>query len=369
MPRTPRSPRRQFQVGDPHHTTCTHCGRQRIWVKAPPGSVKRDGSPKHWMAGCPEFRKLCPGKTDPKPQPAPEAPKQRPVDPALLAKLVEQKVAEEVAKIDVGGVREIVWKLNDVKVAELKDKRPHKALSQMLLRASAGLQNQMLVGPAGTGKTTLAAQFAESLSLRFASVSCSGGMSEWVLTGRSMPNLTTGESVFQSTEFIDLCENGGVMLLDEADACDPNVLVAVNSLMANGYLNVPARVDKPKAIRHKDFYIVFACNTYGTGGDMVYQGRNALDGATLNRFTGAVIPVDYDRGLEEALVPDPDITLRIWAIRDKVEQLKLRRICGTRELLAVARLHKAGMSLKDAIQSILVGWTEDEKRKIGEVWR
>ncbi len=114
---------------------------------------------------------------------------------------------------------------------------------------------------------------------------------------------------------------------------------------------------------------MFACNTYGTGGDMVYQGRNALDGATLNRFTGAVIPVDYDRGLEEALVPDPDITLRIWAIRDKVEQLKLRRICGTRELLAVARLHKAGMSLKDAIQSILVGWTEDEKRKIGEVWR
>ena len=101
---------------------------------------------------------------------------------------------------------------------------------------------------------------------------------------------------------------------------------------------------------------------------MQYQGRNALDAATLDRFVGAVISVDYDRKLEEMLVPNPDLTLRVWALRDKVAELGLRRIVGTRALLATAALHQTGHTIEQSIKALMVGWSEDEIRKVGRVW-
>lgn len=36
--------------------------------------------------------------------------------------------------------------------------------------------------------------------------------------------------------------------------------------------------------QHENFICMVACNTYGTGGDLNYIGRNRLDVATLDRF-------------------------------------------------------------------------------------
>lgn len=362
----PNYTKRKHSVGDLAGDDCYYCNAPRIWIHDPTGRTLQDGSP-GWMRGCPNFRTTCPRKRPAKQQPAQPA-QPATIDPAMLAKLVNDAVTTRLAERDLT-VKAIEWHSDGVKLAELKGKRPHCNLDDILFRVKAGHQNIMIVGPAGTGKTTLASHLAESLGRDFGSISCSEGMSETRLTGTSIPNLTTGETVYHGTRFLHLYENGGVFLLDEFDSNDPNVLVSINSAIANGFFDVPERQENPVANRHADFVLIVASNTMGRGGDSMYCARNALDAATRDRFTGATIMVDYDRKLEGMLVPDADITLRVWAIREKVAELGLQQVVGTRALLAVAINRQAGMTLKAAIQSIMVDWTADEKRKIGEVWR
>jgi MoxR-like ATPase len=169
---------------------------------------------------------------------------------------------------------------------------------------------------------------------------------------------------FLPSKFVDVYENGGVFLLDEVDAADPNVLLVLNSALANGALSVPARIENPVADRHEDFVLVCAANTWGTGADWQYVGRNQLDAAFLSRFAGAVLEVTYDAQLERAL------TAETWynefiRVRSAVAVSKLRRILGTREMLAGQRLLKAGYTNREAWAALTAGWTNDERFKAG----
>jgi cobaltochelatase CobS len=144
------------------------------------------------------------------------------------------------------------------------------------------------------------------------------------------------------------------------------VLLVANSSLANGSLALPNRTDAPVSTRHPDSVIIAAANTYGSGPDRQYVGRNQLDTAFLNRFTCTTIAVDYDRELESSLTGDAHICARVWQIRDKVAELKLRRVVGTRDLLAIVRLVKgAGETLDQALTAFSEGWTHDERVKCG----
>lgn len=257
----------------------------------------------------------------------------------------------------------IEWKVNDKVIAKIEGKH-HKAINALMVRIKANMKNMLVVGPAGSGKTTLAADLSRALNLSFGSLSCSGGMPEWYLTGRSIPDLSTGKNKYQVSPFINIYENGGIFLLDEVDAADPNVMIVINSALANGYMNIPAREDNPIAYRHKDCFIVAAANTFGRGADLQYVGRNPLDAATLDRFAGAIVTVDYDKDLERQLVPEENITSLVWDMRERAEKLKIRRIIGTRSLLAVAALVRSGETFKSSIEAIVVGWTQDEITKV-----
>jgi cobaltochelatase CobS len=290
---------------------------------------------------------------------------------AEIAREVASQIAGEiVGKSGAGAPAVIEWKVNDVQFAKVEGTH-HAALTEVLETVRANFHNLYLVGPAGTGKSTLGADLARALrtetfpdGLPFAEVSCSGGLEEWQLLGRSLPDLTTGKSIYHESQFVHLYENGGVFLVDEIDAADANVLVVLNSALANGHMAIPSRTESPVAHRHPDFYLLAAANTFGNGANMKYQGRNALDGATLDRFVGAIIPVDYDRELEAKLVPEETIRAQVWAMRDRVEQLNLRRIVGTRALIAVAKHVRSGKTLKQAVSRITVGWTSDEVSKV-----
>ncbi len=274
---------------------------------------------------------------------------------------ISQQVNQLVAKARIDGVT-VTYKKGEEVIAKVEG-YTHSAIHECLDRVNAGLKNILLVGPAGSGKTQLAADLAKALSYQFTSVSCTAGMPEWHIVGRATPNLATGANVYAKSDFVDRYENGGIALLDELDAADPNTLLVMNSSLSNGHLSLPARSEGPRAARHETFIFVGAANTYGQGASRQYVGRNQLDASTLSRFACSIIEVDYDRKLEESLTGDKAICERVWKIRDNVERLGLRRVVGTRELLNVFKLVKSGKTIEQAIKALTVGWTPDEKSK------
>jgi energy-coupling factor transporter ATP-binding protein EcfA2 len=230
----------------------------------------------------------------------------------------------------------------------------------------AGLrQNTLLVGPSGSGKTTLAAQIAKSLGLRYSAISCSAGMSESQLGGWLLPVGDDGRFTYVSASFVDLYENGGVFLLDELDALDGNAATFLNGALANGGFYIALRIGNHYVKRHPDFHCIAAANTFGHGGDMVYAGRERLDGATLDRFRAATLYMDYDEALEAKLI-DAEVLAWGHALRAQIQTLKLRRILSTRVMIDfTTQKANLGWGVDKWERSYFADWTTDERRKVG----
>lgn len=274
---------------------------------------------------------------------------------------VDVKLAEKVKDLP-GRASEVIVKVKDLPPVKL-DGTPHKLLQRVLKLIAAGVsdKNVMLIGPAGSGKTYLAEQVSKALSLKFAALSFSPGMSEAKLLGRIVPNIAAGTESYVESQAVAAYRSGGVVLLDELDNGDPSIVTVLNSFLANGWMYLPSgeRVE-----RHPDTVVIGSMNTLGTGADKVYVGRNALDGATLDRFV--IEMMDYDSDLEATLCPEVGIRNAVYALRQKVTDHKLRRIVGTRTLRMVRSLVLGvGDSIPDALKVATANWNDADRKLCG----
>jgi MoxR-like ATPase len=103
--------------------------------------------------------------------------------------------------------------------------------------------------------------------------------------------------------------------------------------------------------RHPDFICIAAGNTYGTGADRQYVGRNQLDGATLDRFV--FLDWDYDEDLELEIAPDRTWTQHVQSVRKAVQKLKVRHIVSMRASIKGGKMLAAGQPLSRIKQTIL----------------
>lgn len=319
----------------------------------------------------------------PYPAPAPAAPAR--IDEATIKRLISEVLDGQLGDVKssaLSGVKEMIaatQKMLEERVdrsrlieiaAPGKPKKKvkdlvHRAFETVLKLASARV-HVLLIGPAGSGKSHLAAQVAKALDLDFYFINCSEGMSESKLEGYLAPTGDAGRFEFITTDFIRAYEEGGLFLLDELDACDPNVLLVVNAALANGHLALPKRYKKPVAKRHKDFVLIASANTYGTGANRMYVGRNQLDEATLDRFRMGQIEMDFDHDLETSLVADEEIRTSWWKVRAKVNEMKLRRVISTRTMVTAAtQLKPAGFTLQQCLTQLTLGWSDDELSRVG----
>lgn len=279
------------------------------------------------------------------------------VSPAALRKLVEEAVAERVAKL--AEANKVTIQVGDAAPVTL-DGAKHPAFDEVLDLAVCR-EPVMMIGPTGCGKSFLSEQVAEALDLPFYSINCSMGMSESKITGLLLPNGT-----YVPVDFVRAFEEGGVFLMDEVDAADPNVLLVMNNALASGILPLPTRMDAPVAKQHEDFVMIAAANTYGTGANRMYVGRNQLDDATLDRFRVGQVEMDYDRDLETRLVPDAAWRERVWLIRDKVQDATLDRSVSTRFMVKGWKMmNQRGWSADKLIGKLTSGWSAAERSKVG----
>ena len=199
----------------------------------------------------------------------------------------------------------------------------------------------MLTGPAGAGKNHTLEQVAEALDLDF--YFTNAVTQEFKLTG-----FIDASGTYQETQFYKAYKNGGLFFLDEVDASVPEALINLKSAIANGYYDFP--VGRVNA--NENFRIVCAGNTYGTGADMVYVGRNCLDGATLDRF--AVIEFNYDEQVEKKLAYDEELYNFIINLRNTIKESSLRYIVSMRATINATKLLEIGMSKASILRSAII---------------
>lgn len=224
----------------------------------------------------------------------------------------------------------------------------------VIMQCIASRVNIAMVGPAGSGKTTTAKKAAEALKLEFYSKSVSAQTGVHEFFGYKDAN-----GKYVRTLFRDAYENGGVFLLDEFDAGNPNVLAALNAATANDV----CAFDDGMIKKHEDFVCIMAGNTFGHGATSEYVGRNKIDAATLDRF--AFIDFPYDEDLEYELAPNKEWCREVQQYRQRVSDKKLKTVVSPRATFMGGQLLNAGMNKSQVIAlTITKGMSEAEKNLI-----
>ena len=205
-----------------------------------------------------------------------------------------KEYAREFIRNEYGTVtKKVIIKTDDNRSVQINGVL-HKKFDEVLAYVSAG-EPVFLVGPAGSGKNVLCSQIAKTMGLEF--YFSNAVTQEYKITG-----FTDANGVYHESQFYKAFKYGGLFMLDEMDASCPEAVIVLNCAIANGYFDFPAPIGKVMA--HKDFRVIGAGNTWGTGASYQYCGRNQLDGATLDRF--ATVYMDYDERIELASCEDDD---------------------------------------------------------------
>ncbi len=199
-----------------------------------------------------------------------------------------------------------------------------------------------LVGPAGSGKSTILAQVAQAMDLEFYPMSVNSLTSDYNIIGYNDAN-----GKYVSTAFRKAYEHGGIFSFEEIDAGNPNVLTVINNAMSQNRYTFPDKIVE----KHPKFILTASGNTYGTGANIKYIGRNPLDAATLDRFV--VVYTDYDTELEDRLCSNKDWLSWVHYVRNVANKLDMKLIVGTRAVLHGEKLLNAGIP-REAVEQMVV---------------
>lgn len=224
----------------------------------------------------------------------------------------------------------------------------HAAFDETLAYCSTRIW-PYLVGPAGSGKTTIAEQIAQALKLSF--YFAAKVQSEFTLLG-----FINAAGDIVRTPFREAYEHGGVFLFDEVDGSNANALNAFNAALANSHCPFPDRsVD-----RHPDFIAIAAGNTFGRGADRQYVGRTQLDAATLDRF--AVIEIEYDEELESRIATNAQWCAYIQAVRAEIMARNVRHICSPRATFNGSKMLAVGIEPNRVAEALVWKGLDSEQR-------
>ena len=252
----------------------------------------------------------------------------------------------------------------------IKKKRRPKGyipLHETIIRyINAHCRNLYLFGPAGSGKTTQLVRAFQQLNYAVVIIPCSYGTPAYTFTGRRHPltgafEHTPFTSYFDGSILETLNEENGTdlsgigIIFDELDKLDATAAASANCPLANDFIASP----DGEILRGENVVIAATANTIGTGADRVYNDANQLGGATLDRFTGAFLEVDYDT-IYEANTFDHRAVQYVHHVREVARNGGMRHIVSTRAIIGAERLLLGGFPESEWKAQVTVSWTDTD---------
>lgn len=244
----------------------------------------------------------------------------------------------------------------------------HEKFNDLLILVQANIPI-LLHGERGSGKTTLIKQVAEQLSLPFYALPLTRQTTLSYLLG-----FMNVKGIYVPSLLRKAVEEGGLFLLDELDAADPNVILSLNTL-ENGFISFP---DKLVEI-HENFRLCATTNPFNSHDQ--YTGRSVLDAATLDRFDK--ISLEVDPKLESSLVSENTykeiMTMRLVieqqnsnlhiSMRDTLRWEKRKKLKLTKNYVASTLLKGIEELYKDYLKSIPRPKTpQEEEKSVQALW-
>lgn len=160
-------------------------------------------------------------------------------------------------------------------------------------------QNVLLLGPRGSGKTTLAKVAVEiNLKRKFCYIPCHTGATCETLLGQWIPNPNGSGYVWLDGILTAAVRKGKVCLLDEINSLKPEVAFAIHGLLDHRREIVlsekPGPDGEPEVVSaHPDFGLIAA-------GNPLYEGVRVMNEAFRDRFACQLI-VGYQKETDIAI--------------------------------------------------------------------
>ena len=253
--------------------------------------------------------------------------------------------------------RKVVVEIHDKATGEVKHVEGAHEMFPVIMQTIAAGVNAAVVGPAGSGKSTIFEQAAKALNIPYYFTGA-------IQQEHKIMGFVDANGTYHRTQFRDAFEHGGLFVMEEFDGSGARALLSINNAVANEWCDFP----DGKIAKHESFVCVMAGNTFGTGASRQYVGRQQLDAATLDRFV--FIEVGYDEALETAvaLAHNPEAgawVKKVQSFRKKVEAAGMRHVVSPRASIMGAKLLKAGMDLQMVTQIALhKGISQDQLNQL-----
>jgi MoxR-like ATPase len=228
----------------------------------------------------------------------------------------------------------------------------------ILRKAASTRQNVLIAGPPGSGKTALTKALAFYERLPYLRISFSEGMDvsdelvgRWVRT-------SSGEFRWTDSKAVQMFKAGGVLCLDELNACrSSDALARLHSMLDERRLTI-TEGPKGETVEASPRFVCVA--TINDGG----EGGRPLSNRMRERFT-VVVRLSFDERVEARLVADLRIRAAFRVLR---EEPRIHTPCSTRLMLSFdqnLRVH----GLEAGIGILLDHFARDERVLVLEACR
>jgi len=232
----------------------------------------------------------------------------------------------------------------------------------------------LIVGPKGTGKTTLVRKFAEKLGKPLYSINFSLRTKESHLVGTTL--LENGSTKFALGIIPKSMQEGGILYLDELNVAEPDVLIRLDEALDDRrelILKEAGEVVRVKA--HPDWYVIAAINP------LTHAGTKELPPQLLSRFPVRLYldypPVEVEKRIVKLYCDgliDGDLDRAIRLANKLREAAKVEDVYyspSIRETIAFAKMVEAGVEPRQAAELIFANvyfqWGAQEVQKVRDL--